>query len=383
MSVIRLNFAWDIFCRVVDNYGDIGVCWRLARQLAAEHDLAVRLWVDDLESFARLCPEIDSSRDSQAIADITVCRWREPFPGVVPGDVVIEAFGCELPAAFQVAMAAKAQAPVWINLEYLSAENWVTGSHGLPSPQATLSKYFFFPGFVAGTGGLLREGDLIAKRARFQRDPQALAAFWLSIGLELPLDDELRVSLFCYDNPALPNLLAQWAAGSSRVTCLVPEGVAPSALARFFKTPSINVNQTYTTGNLRARIIPFLQHERYDRLLWACDINFVRGEDSFVRAQWAARPIVWQIYPQKDDAHRIKLDAFLDLFCVGMDTAAASSVRSFWHGWNGNDLAATEWTALLTADHARRWSAELAQQTDLASNLVNFSRNLLKSPASI
>ena len=168
MSVVRLNFAWDIFCRVVDNYGDIGVCWRLARQLAAEHNVAVRLWVDDLNSFARLCPEIDSSLDRQRIAGMTVYRWREPFPDAIPGDVVIEAFGCELPAVFQAAMTAKAQPPVWINLEYLSAENWVTGSHALPSPQAKLRKYFFFPGFVAGTGGLLREGDLIVSHGPAQ-----------------------------------------------------------------------------------------------------------------------------------------------------------------------------------------------------------------------
>ena len=379
--------SWDIFCRVVDNYGDIGVCWRLARQLAVEHNVAVRLWVDDLDSFARLCPAIDSSQDSQRMADITVCRWREPFSGALPGDVVIEAFGCELPAALQVAMTAKSRAPAWINLEYLSAEKWVTANHGLPSPQATLTKYFFFPGFVAGAGGLLRERDLIARRERFQRDPHAMAEFWRSLGMELPEGDELRVSLFCYDNPTLQDLLAQWAAGISRVTCLAPEGVAASAMARFFAEPSINVNRTYITGNLTAHIIPFLEHERYDRLLWACDINFVRGEDSFVRAQWAARPFVWHIYPQNDDAHRIKLDAFLDLFGAGVDAATIRQRRSFWRGWNGDGLEATAWRELIEAraalaSHVERWSGNLARQTDLASNLVKFSRDLLKSSAS-
>ncbi|MEO7323124.1 MAG: elongation factor P maturation arginine rhamnosyltransferase EarP, partial [Burkholderiales bacterium] len=163
--------TWDIFCRVVDNYGDIGVCWRLARQLAADHTMAVRLWVDNLDSFERLCPAIDVSQDSQRIAAIKVHRWCEPFPDAVPGDVVIEAFGCELPAAFRAAMAEKSRAPLWINLEYLSAEKWVTENHALPSPQTTLTKYFFFPGFVAGTGGLLRERHLIAQRDKFQRNP--------------------------------------------------------------------------------------------------------------------------------------------------------------------------------------------------------------------
>ena len=346
--------------------------------------MAVRLWVDNLDSFARLCPAIDVSRDSQRIAAIRVHRWCEPFPDAVPGDVVVEAFGCELPAAFQAAMAEKSRAPLWINLEYLSAEKWVTESHALPSPQTTLAKYFFFPGFVAGTGGLLRERDLIAQRDKFQRNPKALAEFWRTLGMELPNCGESRVSLFCYDNPALETLLAQWAAAPSRVTCLVPGGVVSSALARFFAARSIKVNRTYAAGNLSVRVIPFLEHERYDRLLWACDVNFVRGEDSFVRAQWAARPFVWHIYPQQDNAHRIKLDAFLDLFCAGMDAASANNTRSFWRGWNGDDLGIGAWgemvdTLAAAASHAERWSENLARQTDLASSLVNFSHNLLKS----
>ncbi len=378
-----MQSSWDIFCRVVDNYGDIGLCWRLARQLAVEHDIAVRLWVDDLASFARLCPAIDVSQDSQHVLGINVRRWAEPFPDAGPGDVVIEAFGCELPAAFKSAMTAKARAPAWINLEYLSAETWVMGMHALPSPQASLTKYFFFPGFVAGAGGVLRERDLIARREQFQRDPKALAEFWRSLGMELHRDDELRVSLFCYDNPALDELLRQWAAASSPVTCLAPAGIAVRALTRFFGEPVISVNRTYAAGNLTARIIPFLEHERYDRLLWACDINFIRGEDSFMRAQWAARPFVWHIYPQKDDAHRIKLDAFLDLFCADMDAASARQMRSFLHGWNGDGLGPTAWRELLKTramaeNHVDHWSRKLARQPDLAANLVNFSRNLLK-----
>ena len=41
-----MSRSWDVFCRVVDNYGDAAVCWRLARQLADEHGARVRLWID-------------------------------------------------------------------------------------------------------------------------------------------------------------------------------------------------------------------------------------------------------------------------------------------------------------------------------------------------
>jgi uncharacterized repeat protein (TIGR03837 family) len=171
------------------------------------------------------------------------------------------------------------------------------------------------------------------------------------------------------------------------VSCVVPEGVATSALTKFFPNFSTGTNRSYAAGNLTLRIVPLLTHERYDRLLWACNVNFVRGEDSFVRAQWAARPFVWQIYPQKDAAHRVKLDAFIDLFCAAMDTATARATASFWHGWNGDGLGATAWRELLAAhsvaiEHAALWSANLALQTDLTSNLVNFSRDLLKLPVS-
>ena len=45
---IPVRRTWDIFCSVVDNFGDIGVCWRLARRLSAGLGQQVRLWVDDL-----------------------------------------------------------------------------------------------------------------------------------------------------------------------------------------------------------------------------------------------------------------------------------------------------------------------------------------------
>ena len=148
-SVHSSPHRWDIFCNVVDNFGDIGVCWRLARQLAAEHALAVRLWVDDLASFRRINSSIDPNLQEQMSHGVTIRRWSKPFGAVEPAEVVIETFGCEVPYAYAAAMADRATKPAWINLEYLSAEAWVTGCHALPSPhpRLPLTRYFFFPGF--------------------------------------------------------------------------------------------------------------------------------------------------------------------------------------------------------------------------------------------
>src|SRR5664279_2251760 len=126
---------WDIFCRIVDNYGDIGVCWRLSRQLAQEHGLAVRLWVDDPAVAKRLIAHLDISLENQTIAGVEICHWQNSFKDTQVADVVIEAFACELPTNYLAAMV-KTQ-PVWLNLEYLSAEQWMAESHLLASPHPT------------------------------------------------------------------------------------------------------------------------------------------------------------------------------------------------------------------------------------------------------
>jgi uncharacterized repeat protein (TIGR03837 family) len=379
--------TWDIFCTVVDNYGDIGVCWRLARQLAVEHGLGVRLWVDDLASFARICPDIAPGRDSQRSQGVEVRWWHEPFPAVSPADVVVEAFACNPPASYVAAMAARQPKPVWINLEYLSAEDWVQGCHALPSPHPSLPlvKHFFFPGFAAGTGGLLAERGLVQARERFQRSAGEQARFWEALGVPAPRAGELQVSLFCYPHDGVAALLRAWTAEHSPVRCLVPAGIATAALSAFFGAEQLAPGAILRKAGLEVRIFPFLDQDRYDRLLWACDFNLVRGEDSFVRGQWAARPLLWHIYPQNEDAHWPKLEAFLGLYCQGLPPETAAALAKFWRAWNKGDAAAVEsaWTGywerrLELQAHALRWAGQLAQTGNLANNLAQFCEILLK-----
>jgi uncharacterized repeat protein (TIGR03837 family) len=367
----------DIFCQVIDNFGDIGVCWRLARQLAKEHQFAVRLWVDDLASLRRMCPDINLHADLQHYASVEVRLWSKPFPDVIPPNVVIEAFGCELPENYLSAMAQAARKPVWINLEYLSAEPWVESCHARPSPhpRLPLTKYFFFPGFTSATGGLLREQDLFARRNETEH---LLASFWQGLNLPVPNHNETVVSLFCYDDAPVGNLLSAWERTEMPVRCLLPEGKVLSSTAAYFGQLTLAPGDTLQRGNLTLHVIPFLRQEDYDQLLWVCDCNFVRGEDSFVRAQWAGKPMVWQIYMQKENAHLVKLDAFLDRYCAGLDDAVAHALRVFHHGWNGDGNL--NWNAFqhhrtVLEAHARTWATELSGQLDLASNLVIFCKN--------
>ena len=371
---------WDIFCRVVDNYGDAGVCWRLARELAAEHALDVTLWPDDLAPLARIAPGVAPELPIQRAMNVTIRRWGEPFADAEAADVIVEAFGCGLPESYAAKMAKRPIAPAWFVLEYLSAEAWVDRSHGLgsPHPRLPLLRRFWFPGFTRRTGGLLRERGLLETRDRFVGASEAMREFWMSVAMPPPAANEIRVSLFCYANSALPALLDAWARSDVPITCIVPEGVATEELARWTGGNPPRTGASSTRGALTLSSTAFLAQDDYDRLLWACDVNFVRGEDSFVRAQWAARPFVWHIYPQADEVHRKKLDAFLDLYLATIDPTLAPSVRALWLAWNGAADAASiagAWAhfsrvAGRLRRHAAAWSTELIRLPELCAGLV-------------
>ena len=195
----------DVFCRVIDNLGDVGVCWRLS-QILAQAGWQVRLWVDDARALAFMAPAHVQAPESQAgvcVRDWTLASDAGLLSRLAAADLWVEAFGCELPTAFVAhAVRTRAHPPRWVNLEYLSAEDWVPRLHGLPSPVTTgpaqgWTKQFIYPGFEATTGGLLREPDLLSRQAGFE--PLA----WLAQMGVTARPQALRVSLFCYEPPAL------------------------------------------------------------------------------------------------------------------------------------------------------------------------------------
>ncbi|EHR71146.1 hypothetical protein, PP_1857 family [Burkholderiales bacterium JOSHI_001] len=351
------TLRWDLFCRVIDNLGDAGVCWRLAADLAARGQ-TVRLWIDEPAPLGHIAPA--------GAPGVQVIPWTSTPPVVEPGDAVVEAFGCDPPPAFVQAMAAQRPAPAWVNLEYLSAEGYVERCHGLPSPQMAgpgrgLLKHFFYPGFTPHTGGLLREPGLIAACEAFDRDAWLVQQGWAR------LPGEEVVTLFCYDNPALPALLQALAMGPPRLL-LAAQGAASHQVQRL-------LGAGLRSGSLRAVALPWLTQADFDRALWCADLNFVRGEDSFVRAQWAGAPFVWQIYPQDDGAHVSKLQAFLDRFLAGAPARVAGPVTAVWRTWNG--LAPAGLAPALPRGRgwrtqAQAWRGQLLAQDDLVTQLLAF-----------
>ena len=376
------SLRWDIFCRVIDNHGDLGVCWRLCADLA-QRGHTVRLWVDDASALAWMAP--------RGCAGVTVHAWPTDAAlqavaqntALTVGDVVVEAFGCELPEAFQALMV-QGTPPVWINLEYLSAEGYVARSHGLASPVMSgpargATKWFFFPGFTPDTGGLLREPNLLSasthtdntspvnaspsRQSQFDRDT------WLR---ELPLDTPITVherliSLFCYEPASLPDLLTQLSQANEPTRLLVAQGRPSAAVAA--TTQALHMPRS-GAGALHISQLPYFSQTEFDHLLWACDLNFVRGEDSLVRALWAGQPFVWHIYPQDDLAHHDKLHAFETALDMPTD------LRQFHAVWNGLETGPLPALSRAAIDDWPQWSQQaqrrLQAQTDLTSQLLSF-----------
>ena len=348
---------WSLFCRVVDNFGDIGFAWRLAADLAGRGE-TVRLAVDDPTALAWLAPD--------GASGVEVVDWAAVAAPTI--DVLVETFGCGFPEPVEALLGATAKLPVCINVEHLSAEAYVERSHGLPSPRfvgdgVPVPTWFFYPGFGAHTGGLLREPELLDRRQRFGDGRE-----WLASHGAPRRDGERCISLFCYRNPALNTMLSVLAEAPT-LLLLTPGPATDQTLAL--------LGPGRRRGQLRAVPLPLLGQADFDRLLWSCDLNFVRGEDSLVRAVWSGARFVWQAYPQVNGAQVAKLDAFLARFLHGASAPLAASVRATFAVWNGLSEPSSPIPFALPdanswAAHCQAWCDRLGAQRDLTSSLLEF-----------
>ena len=414
----------DIFCRVVDNYGDAGICWRLARQMAFEHGLKVRLIIDQLDVLASLVPRLAKAlhrttskrarvRSSRSPAPafgylvdgVRVFEWntrKSPSRSLIgparllkPASLVIAAFACDLPESYRSLMEGAAKTSVWMNHEYLSGETWVETHHLLPSPKPSgLIEHFFFPGFNERTGGLIRERALLAKRDAFLQDRQAQEKLAAELGIsalfDRPRETTLLIFVFSYPQAPLQGLVqgASLALRNDLVESRAkfqrsdPNESQPLPLRNieriWFLCPD-NVGHLTTPGaspaGVEVKTIPRLPQERFDEILWLSDANFVRGEDSFVRAIWAGKPMIWNIYPQQDKAHQLKLEAFL--------ARRPAEERGLSLAWNQLDDTPDRLPDIFRrwlearfelAIQSRNFAAELTQQDDLCLQVLRAGK---------
>ncbi len=324
----------------------------------------MRIFCDDLPTLNLLAsgvdPEIKGLIDIQPW-EVSHNNSRHP---VQPPDVVIEAFGCDLPERYLAGLLIAPQKPIIINLEYLSAEPWIVDFHQKASPQAHgIPKYFFFPGFQENAGGILI--DPIPKESSLTEAsiPESLRASW-----SLLRPNAKRISVFCY--PGIP--LLKW------LEDLATLGENFDIVLTHGQREQLQFSSGHPTqplalpDSIQLISVPFVTQDEYDWMLSQCDFNIVRGEDSFVRAQLAGRPFIWHIYPQEDRAHETKLAAFLDLYLedASQELKHAVIAAMTWAMPSEWYQSIDSWDA-----HSKAWRADLLEkQADggLAARLMGF-----------
>ena len=96
-----------------------------------------------------------------------------------------------------------------------------------------------------------------------------------------------------------------------------------------------------------------------------------------MRALWAGRPHIWQIYEQDDGVHADKLEAFMGRWMDQWPSALRTQVQAWWLAWNGLGPMPESWPDWQSSASCWRLNSEnarqiLAQQGDLSSQLLTF-----------
>ncbi|XXQ67855.1 elongation factor P maturation arginine rhamnosyltransferase EarP [Neisseriaceae bacterium B1] len=405
------NPVFWLFCTVIDNFGDIGVAWRLARELRIRLNARVYLWLDDFTALQTIAPNWQQE-------EIEVLIWQEgqviDLQDIELPNVVIETFACTLPE--NVLHIIEQTGVTWLNWEYLSAEDWAVRTHLMPSLQHNgATKCFWQMGFLPETGGLLREADYAEKQQNFFRQPEnqqfvgralmpdapccnhvghecptyanqvASSIFRQPETANLPENRALTIFIFAYDSPIWTKWAHAWQQLGQAITLKIASNQVIQALKRdgFLFENALQDDKPFVSGSLKIEKLDFVPQSKFDTRLWAADILIIRGEDSFVRAQFAGKPFFWHIYSQDQMAHLDKLDAFWRLprtvFSQEKFQAAFDGLSGDLNGAHilSEQECMAQWAVLLEyfSDwqiQAHLWQQFLLTQTDTVSRLADF-----------
>ncbi len=399
----------DILCKVVDNFGDIGVAYRLARSLSElGNPPRLRLVVDDFASFAALDPEVDASAPSQTLHGWELYRWggagaaraKEAFLAKRPR-IVIECFACGRPDWLEdILFDPLVEEPsLIVDLEHLTAEPYSVELHRMPSltRSSLVRKAMFLPGFSAGTGGLILDGSFERARelssseaGRLALRRRALARLGPAIGgtagaEAIDLETAFWVPVFSYERDYTRVVADLAAFARSRGTLAL---AAAGRSAGCFRRAWSEAGEPFPLVDL-----PFLPQEAWDEVLAACDFSIVRGEDSWSRAALAGRPFLWQAYPQEGKHQLVKVRAFLDRLRPHFGSegsasgAAFAALRDLYLAFNDRDRDGADtrggesllpvlglYPELLSG--FGEFSASLGGARDLGADLVTFLREI-------
>lgn len=381
-----------VFVRVIDNWGDVGVGWRLCMQLACSFPWRVRLWIDDVAALGKLvlAAELAAVQDA-----VMVEKWSDEdsvslrLAQLADPVMVIETFGCDLPSPVLRRM--QQCQPLWLNWEYLTAEDWAVDLQAMPSLQGNgLAKYFWFMGIDQQSGGLLREANYLSRRNEFLQQPCLQQAFKQQYGLPLEHVGQLWL-IFAYTSERWAQWLSMWRGADEPITLwLAGHEVADSLRAAGVIAADAlqQVGDTFELEQVTMVRIPFVPQSAFDNLLWLADGAIVRGEDSFVRALWAGLPFLWHIYQQEESVHLQKLNAYWHKASINWPASVREAVLALSADLNGGEHLSeslrlrlwqnlrSEWQNWVNA--ASTWSDSLHLHSSAMERLARFRQIPLK-----
>ena len=340
----------DIFCQVIDNYGDVGVAYRLAREFKRVYpNKKLRFVINQIE-------ELNLIRKSE---DIEIILYKDISKIENSADLIIESFGCEIPKEYMDK--ALKNVKLIINLEYFSAEKWVDDFHLQESfLGGNLKKYFFIPGLSEKSGGILLDNEFLERKKKVEANKE----YYLEkFGIKEKYD--LIGSVFSYEK-GFDSLIEELKKLDKKIILLILSEKTQKNFIKYFDN-----------GNNYDKIkfvkLPFFTYDKYEELLALCDFNLVRGEDSFVRALLLGKPFLWHIYPQDENTHIEKLESFLEKYCSNNKELKQTFIN---YNINKDDFSYFFKNFKEIEKYNKNYANYLIKNCDLMEKLINFIENI-------
>ena len=340
----------DIFCQVIDNYGDVGVAYRLAREFKRVYpNKKLRFVINQIE-------ELNLIRKSE---DIEIILYKDISKIENSADLIIESFGCEIPKEYMDKALKKSK--LIINLEYFSAEKWVDDFHLQESfLGGNLKKYFFIPGLSEKSGGILLDNEFLERKKKVEANKE----YYLE-KFEIKEKYDLIGSVFSYEKN-FDSLIEELKKLNKKVILLILSEKTQKNFIKYFDN-----------GNNYDKIkfvkLPFFTYDKYEELLALCDFNLVRGEDSFVRALLLGKPFLWHIYPQDENTHIKKLESFLEKYCSNNKELKQTFIN---YNINKDDFSYFFKNFKEIEKYNKNYANYLIKNCNLMEKLINFIENI-------
>ena len=364
-----------VLCKVVDNFGDIGVVWRLCCQLSNQikkENLTskINLIVDDLASFNKICNSVDFSKSFQVIDEINIYNWNDEklcYDEFSKNDgenlsVILEVFQCGRPAWMEkILFEDKLNRTVQIiMIDYLTAEKYAEDFHCLQSltRSSKVQKVNFMPGFTNKTGGLIIDSE------------------W-----EHFCDYQNNKTLLCFTYDRNWDALANACKKSNYIEkVLIAPGKGFESLKKSFYSNFIK------DSNLKIEELSFMNQKEWDKMLKNCGVLFIRGEESMSRACLSGIPFVWHAYPQSNEYQLIKVRALLERMSNHFEVEDFKIIEKVWILINSaeSEVEQEEFEKAIldffnNAEKLvygfREFALDLRKNGDLCSNLMTFIKN--------